>query len=349
MMNRQLNSIDDYLLARWISGDISGHELEQVKDWAALSPDNKKLLRETQSVADNIEHLKIMESINSATALKRVKKRIGHHDTVGRTIFAFWKKIAAIIVLPLLLYNLYQIGEGFMLDSTKISWNKISTPVGLRSDFVLPDGTKVSLNGNTSLKYPSKFLGDERLVELEGEAFFKVSTNKKKPFVINVRELRVQAVGTSFNVSAYPDDVEIKTVLIEGIVNLMYSTKKGDEKTVLLSPGQLATYNNSTQDIHLSEGDISKHLAWLDGGIYFRNDSLEEVLRKLGRWYNVDFHISESVHKGYFFTGSFKNESLHQILEYVELTTPVKFKFSNPKKINDSIFAKRYVEVVMRE
>ena len=347
-MSRKMNSIDDYLLTRWISGDISGKERECVEKWGDISSENEELLKDTQKVVDGIRELKLMESISSKNAIAKVKQRISGGDKFGRQIFIFWQKIAAIIVLPLLIYSLYQVTEDYFTGtSSKISWTEISTPVGLRSEFTLPDGTKVWLNGNTHLKFPQRFKGNERLVELQGEAFFKIFKNKKKPFVVDAGDLLVQAVGTSFNVSAYSDKIE--TALVEGRVNVLKETNRGRRNIVSMQPGQLAVYSPLSRAMKVGTKNLDKYLAWRDGKILFRNDSLEEVMRKLGQWYNVDFHIDPNVEQGYAYTGSFKGEGLHQILEYIELTTPVKFIFSEPLKNQDTTYVKRSITVVMKQ
>lgn len=347
-MSRKMNSIDNYLLTRWISGDVSDKEREQVEMWRDLSSDNDDLLKDTQKIIDGVKELKLMESINSKDAINKVKQRISGRKKFGKQIFVFWQKIAAIIVLPLLIYSLYQVTEDYFIgSSSKISWIEISTPVGLRSEFILPDGTKVWLNGNTHLKYPQKFNGHERLVELKGEAFFEVFKNKKMPFLVDAGDLLVQAVGTSFNVSAYSDKIE--TALVEGRVNILNDTNKGRRNVVSMQPGELAVYSTLSRALKVGAKNLDKYLAWRDGKILFRNDTLEEVMRKLGQWYNVDFHINPNVVHGYAYTGSFKGEGLHQILEYIELTTPVKFIFSEPKQNQDTTYIKRSITVVMKQ
>jgi len=346
-MSKQTNHIDDYLLARWLSGDATEEERRKVEEWAALSDENREALNDSDKLIESLRQLTIMEGIDSTKAIRKVKRRIGSTEKPFRKLFVYWQRVAAILILPLLIYSLYQSFDLGKPD--ELIWNEISTPVGLRSAFDLPDGTKVWLNGNTRLKYPLQFKGGERLVELEGEAYFEVVSNKQKPFVVDAGEMLVQAVGTSFNVLAYPDDLNLETALVEGKVNLFKETARGREKISFLEPGHLAVYNLSTLKLQRYKGNLDKYVAWKEGKILFQNDPLEEVVRKLGQWYNVDFQIAKDVKREYAYTGTFQGEGLHLILEYIELTTPVKFIFSEPKQNNDTTYMKRVVTVQMKQ
>jgi ferric-dicitrate binding protein FerR (iron transport regulator) len=291
-----------------------------------------------------------MESIDSRKALKKVKGRIRNQLKPARRFLFYWQKIAAVLILPLLVYIFLQMAGANLFSSAKeLTWYTITTPVGLRGLFELPDGTQVYLNSNTFLRYPSEFKGNERLVQLEGEAFFEVESDKKHPFIVDAGDMQVQAVGTAFNVLAYPGDSVIETALIEGRVDLL---KVKDSKRILMSrltAGQMAVYKPRKDYLQRYAGDLSKFVAWKDGKILFDNDPLNEVVRRLEHWYNVDFCFSENVPQDYAYTGAFKGESLDQILEYIELTTPVEFTISSPKQEDDTTYVKRKIVVSMKK
>ncbi len=349
-MKNQINHISDDLLGRWLTRTISAKEHEQMEEWAKQSAENRCLLNDFIMIKENLVQLQVMENVNSLSAHQKLKQRILKIKNPLYKLFIYWQRVAAILILPLLGYALIQLIDSGQMDSDAlVTWNEIVTPVGVRSSFTLPDGTKVWLNGNTVFKYPLRFEDKERLVRLEGEAFFEVVSNAQKPFVVDAGKMLVQAVGTSFNVHAYKNGTEIETVLVEGKVNLFKPVGDSRKKISELSPGQLAIYLPAEKKIQYYEGNLDKYLAWRQGKILFRNDPLEEVARRLGQWYNVDFVISGNVkNKGYAYTGSFQGESLHQILEYIELTTPVKFSFSDPKQISDLTYEKRVVYVEMQ-
>jgi len=330
-MRNEKKHIDDELLGRWINGNLSGNEKGQVQQWADSATDNQKILDDVQKIGDDIELLNVMEGVDSESALHKVKSRIAHSTSRLSRFLKQWQRVAAVILIPLLVYNGYQIvtkdSEGFAV--AEITWNEISTPHGLRSEFTLPDGSKVKLNGNTRLKYPLRFTGNERLVELEGEAFFDVETDKNQPFVVDAGKMLVEATGTSFNVMAYRDEDKIETALVEGKVNLYSKQAGSNQKLMALGPGQLAVYDFTTSRIEHFVENLDKYIAWREGKLLFKNDSMDEALMKIGRWYNVEFKLEMNTNEKYAFTGEFKGEPLSQILEYIELTTPVMFKESD--------------------
>ena len=346
-MKNSIDQIDDVLLGRWLTGELSDDEKAQITHWASLKEENREILNDLEKIMDNIRLLPEMESIDSMAAIEKVKSRIHHKAPLPNRMIRIWQRIAAVIVLPLLAYTLYQATVNHVSKlNDQAEWVEMSTPIGLRSEFNLPDGTKVWLNGNTHLKYPKQFNKHERLVSLQGEAFFEVSSNRKAPFIVSTGELMIQAVGTSFNVSAFPEDIVVETALLEGKVILLRETMLGKSRITSLEPGQFSVYYENTGLLRKSEENLDKHIAWREGKFLFRNDPLEVVLKELGRWYNVEFRISEEIEDSNAYTGTFQGESLRQILEYIEYTTPIEFVFSDPDQREDLSFTKPVIKVI---
>ncbi|MCT4591381.1 MAG: DUF4974 domain-containing protein [Carboxylicivirga sp.] len=247
-----------------------------------------------------------------------------HHKTVKLHRILQMTKYAAIFILPIMVYaSVRMLNTPTVYDS--LVWNEITTPAGLRSAFVLPDGTKVQLNGGTSLKYPTRFAEGERAVELKGEAYFEVVSDKSNPFVVDLGEMSVVAVGTAFNISAYAGDEELVTSLVEGKVNIVKNTENGHTELSTLKPNQQAIYDVNNGEVEQKSGDLNKYLAWRDDKIIFDNDSLPDVIKRIERWYNVEFILPDNMSKDYAFTGVFQGEPLSQILEILEVSTPIKF------------------------
>ena len=350
-MEKDLNNIDDYLLGKWINQDLNSEEDEKVKQWAESSTENAKFYKDIERIKGDIDELQLMSSINSTRGILNVKEKI--KGLRGRSLsnFISWgQKIAAIIVIPLLVYTLYNVSSQYFFSNDKLVWQEVYTPVGLRSKYKLPDGTMVWLNGNTRLKYPLKFSKKERLVKLEGEAYFDVTSDKTHPFVVNTGVFSVQAVGTEFNVRALKGDDMVETALVEGKVNLLKETSKGVRKITSLKPNQIALYDDKNNDLKIRSTNLDKYVAWMESKILFRGDPLPDVLKRLGQWYHVDFEITDIIKsRNYIYTGSFEDEGLHQILECIELTTPVKFTFSPIKQNQDSTYVKRRIKVSTKE
>lgn len=313
--------MDDTTLGQLYSGQSS--EPVSKSNNPEKAPFDKLFLEEVENTIDNIERLKRMESIDSHAALVKVKKRVGRN--VNIYLFEFVRKLAVVMLLPLLAFSFLMTHKYFTSDQIVLN-NELIVPATIRSYFILPDSTKVWLNSETSLIYPTRFTGKERMVELKGEAYFEVAHNASKPFIVKCENMLVEAVGTSFNVSAYSEDPAIEVVLSEGKINILEGLfKKGSQKILSLEPGQMASYDKKSSRLSLVSTDIRKYSAWREGKLMFRNDHLGEVLSRIERWYNVEFVLSRDIDYDYTFTGTFEGEELMQLLHYIELTTPVQF------------------------
>lgn len=301
-----------------------------------------EILAQYQNVVDNFNLLSQMEEIDSQKAIREVKIRIGKRK--GAQMVSIVQKIAAVLLLPLLIFAVWQSRQmaGFR---SEIVQNEISTPPTLRSVFILPDGTKVWMNGGTTLKYPTQFSGNERLVELNGEAYFKVAHNKRKPFRVKTGKLYVEAVGTEFNCKAFSYENKMETLLTEGKINLLVDDTRRRKVLATLEPGQMLTYYKSEQKFSRKKVDAQKYTAWIEGKIIFRNDHLQDVLNHLEHWYNVEFIIDTGMHLDYAFTGSFEGEELNQLLRYIELTTPVRFNVVQSSKSSNDINEKTKIKI----
>ena len=159
----------------------------------------------------------------------------------------------------------------------------LSTPKGGTYQITLPDGSKVWLNAASTLKYPSRFSADERLVEVSGEAYFSVVRDESKPFKVASNGQQIEVLGTEFNISAYGDEAEIKTTLVEGAVEIVNLQSNIVNK---LKPGEQSIIREAATDIR--KVDIECHTAWKNGYFYFKHTPFEEVMRQLSRWYDVE-------------------------------------------------------------
>ena len=167
--------------------------------------------------------------------------------------------------------------------------NMLSTPKGGQYQIVLPDGSKVWLNSSSSIRFPAIFAKNERKVEVTGEVYFEVVKDKTKPFKVSFQQNEIEVLGTSFNVMAYADEVSSKTTLIEGSVSL-----KSNLSNMRLKPGQQASVATSGK-ISRMDVDIDEAIAWKKGLFYFRDASIEEVMKKAARWYDVDVEYRGAV------------------------------------------------------
>lgn len=206
-------------------------------------------------------------------------------------------------------------------QSTEVKYNTLIVSRGGEFSLELADGTRVWLNTESKLRYPVAFTGDERRVEMDGEVYFEVAKNREKPFVVTVNGVDIRVLGTSFNVSAYQEDVV--TTLVTGKVQL----KKGDEQVVLL-PNQQAIW--SDDKFKVKQVDARNYVLWKEGIFYFEDVDLEMILDDMARWYNVNiFYVNPTLKKMKFSVEIKRYEDINEILRRIEQTKRVKFEIKD--------------------
>tara|TARA_R110002153_G_scaffold231767_1_gene384956 strand:+ start:3283 stop:4530 length:1248 start_codon:yes stop_codon:yes gene_type:complete len=202
-------------------------------------------------------------------------------------------------------------------DQNKLVYNTLNIPFGRQFDLVLSDGTKVKLNSGSSIKYPVRFLkGQDRKVFLKGEAYFDVTTDKAHPFIVNADEMNIRVLGTQFNLSFYPEDEDISTVLVEGAVVLY---KEGADMNTNTSsqlvPGQMAEWNKINNTMTVKEVDTNIYTAWKDGYLLFKASPFYSIRSKLERHFNITIEDRSGRLANQIYTATFRNETIEEILE----------------------------------
>jgi transmembrane sensor len=209
-----------------------------------------------------------------------------------------------------------------------ITMNTLTTPRGGQYEVVLPDGTRVWLNAASSLKYPTAFTGNERRVELTGEAYFEVSKNARKPFFVKTTNQTVAVLGTHFNINSYADEAATKTTLLEGSVKVTGNT---NQLTVKLKPGQQAVNTVTAIDIK-QDADIDEAVAWKNGKFLFRNTDLRTIMRQLSRWYDVDVEYQGNVAQKHYRGRISRNVPVSEIFQILK-TSGINFTINGGKII----------------
>ena len=220
-------------------------------------------------------------------------------------------------------------GQGIVYEENgkgvvKEEYNKLVTPIGGEYRLTLSDGTKVFLNAASELKYPVEFMGDRRVVDLDGEAYFEVHKDNQRPFVVRTKGAEVCVLGTSFNVNTYGDDGRIYTTLVNGSVRVL-SVKNGQEK--VLTPGMQGVMNMQTGQLMVREVDVESYVAWREGRFVFRTMTLDLIMQQLQRWYDFEVFYQNLELKDYEFRGVIKRDmDLDKVLSVIKVTTNVDFE-----------------------
>lgn len=229
----------------------------------------------------------------------------------------------------------YSFGETDSLERiTSAAFNELQTPVGGEYQLTLSDGTRVWLNAQTRLRYPVNFPKGERTVYLEGEAYFEVERDEKRPFSVRMKEdVNVQVLGTAFNVRAYADENTVETVLEQGAVRMWHQAD-----AVVLKPGIKAVYDHKTGGMASMEVDTELYTVWRKGQFMFQEQTIEYILYQLSRWYDMKVFFKNEAAKQAIFSGSVrKYETVRNILDAMEASGGVRFEIDGNTVIVDSV------------
>ncbi|SHJ81189.1 FecR family protein [Tangfeifania diversioriginum] len=272
-------------------------------------------------------------------AYRTVSSKINKgNKTTG--IFTSLTRIAAVLTLPLLAFTIWTL---FFQETNKapvemaqneITWQKIQSPMGMRSQVVLPDGSNLWLNAGSEVKYSIPFTRENREVELAGEAFFDVAKNEQLPFVVVAGDTEVEVLGTQFNVNAYPQTEQIQVALKEGKVKFRFAGDEGKMKFCELNPNDFMEFSKTDKTFARKNTNIEKYIAWHQNVMILDDTPMTELAGMLERWYGVEVVIADEEIKRYKFTTTFDNEPLHRVLELLEISSPeIKINYTVGKPI----------------
>ncbi|WP_353182845.1 FecR domain-containing protein [Parapedobacter lycopersici] len=206
--------------------------------------------------------------------------------------------------------------------SATVTYNSIRIPKGGQYRLVLPDGSRVHLNADSYIRFPTRFVGDRREVELVGEAYFEVAHDKSKPFYVKTPRQVTRVLGTVFNISAYADETTTKTTLVEGRVEV--SGKQGHP--VVLKPGQAALYQDGQSEPAVIHADMDRELAWQKGYFVFNNENIKSIMQRISRWYDIDVEYQGNLMQKHFGGIFQRSKSIAQLLDSFKETGIIDFK-----------------------
>jgi len=316
-------------LIRYIQGEITSEkEVVKILDWIQSSPENQTSYSQLKNlwVASGFEHPEAV--VVPAFPYPKIERNL-FQTNIFRSILRY----AAIFILAFTLgsVSIYLVNKGER-DQLSTLYNTIEVPYGKRSQITLYDGTKVWLNSGTKFRYPVVFSRKSRDVYMEGEAYFDVAKDPNHPFTVSSGQLKINVLGTHFDVCAYPDDNEFSATLNEGSVNAVNTTT---DKGLKLIPGEQLILNRKTNGMKLVKVDTDLYTSWKEGMLKFENAPFDELIKKMERWYDVDIKVEPSVSTKGHYTMTIKTESLREMLKVVSKTTAIKYEIiENNVKIN---------------
>ena len=333
------------ILHRYFTGTASDDERREVLAWVDESPDNKKefLQREADFVFDTMpdaapSHSATTQMLNTISP-KRRKIRILSAVTSAAAVFV----VGAFLWV---LHDNRQLSEQVMsltaqnekliaipeLEQGETVLNYKVNP-GVKGKITLPDGSEVILNSSSTLRTPARYENGKRVVELEGEGYFKVESNPDWPMYVRTsRGVTVKVTGTEFNLSTYSDDAALKLTLVRGKVSLL--DEKSETEIAVREKEEVVIGNRKQLEAPTRKpADIKVNTSWKDGYLVFDGAPIREVIKKMERWYGVDITVADARVMNNTFTASFQSESLQQVLTLLDITCGIKSKIKSPTEV----------------
>jgi transmembrane sensor len=292
-----------------------------------------------EEVHQDIDHLlhKLNYQINSASEENSVRP--------VNSLVTWYARIAAVLLIPILVYAGITTYQKRNLSEVVAGWAEINAPKGARIKFALPDGSFGWLNSGSTLKYALNF-SNARVVQLSGEAFFDVSHQEGKQFLVKTKFLDVEVKGTSFDVAAYDDESDVDVTLEKGIVILK------DERSaqfVEMKPNEQVSYDITKQSFTKTNVAAFNFSSWKEGKLILRNASLEELAKQLSRWYNVETKIQNDQNIVCQFRATFEDENLLEVLRLLKLSSNLDYTIDERVKQADGTFSKQHVLLKVKQ
>lgn len=289
-----------------------------------------------------LENYEKQKTIDAVADWEQLRKRITS-DRNRRLFFNYLRNTAAIL-LPLFLVYQYTLYPILKKSGSIVETITVTSAPGMVTKTILPDGSEVWLNALSSLTYPQRFTEKERRVQLSGEAYFKVTSDKKHRFNVETpQKMVVSAYGTEFNVNAYESEATHEVTLASGQVEV--SSEIGSKATETLVVDEKAILQVKTGNIHVVTADTYVETAWKDGKMVFRREKLDKIVTRLSRKFGVDIHLEGDRLKEYEYTATFTDETLEDILDLLKRSAPITYSICKQKQLNNETFTRREVTI----
>ena len=312
--------MDDELLIAYFKGEVSDEEAQQITEWIEAKIEHQRYYQQLCRLFEVSYWIEDIPEQTEVAFPKKTKALPWKHYVIS------FMKVAAIFVLGFALH--------FFLNWQKTTHHElqhqIHVPTGQHVEIMLADGSKVWLNSGSTLTFPSKFNGKKRMVELDGEGFFEVKSDKEHPFIVSTSKYQVKAVGTSFNIYDYQDSPQFEAALLNGKVEVTTNAKKS--LVVILTPNQRAALCQGVLKVKPIEN--ANNYLWRKGILYF-NEPLLEVFDKLQEYYDIEFQIRNSslTRKSPYCTGKFRaKDGLEHIIRVLKETNHFDYQIDYESK-----------------
>lgn len=331
------------LLGRKLADEIS---MEEHKEFMLLLEGNAVYKQEYESLNRYFQQQET-EQEDAAPLFQQIKARIESSESVGgsesmerpeplespvsKSRFGTWSRIAAALALCICSVAAYQFlhQKSELSGQPELVWKEQQTPSRLTSKLTLADGSVVTLNAETQLKYPAEFKGNSREVYLSGEAFFEVKKDAQHPFIIHTEKMSIKVLGTTFDVKAYKNDPNTEATLITGAIQI--NLKDQSRAQITMKPQEKFSLQNKATNgkdsvMYSVLPFNDTETAWMNHKLAFKNEAFETLANSISRWYGLKLVFKNESLKNTRFTGFFEKENISQALKALQLIEPFQYK-----------------------
>lgn len=304
------------LLNQFIDGNATTQEVRYLLSQMKDADFEAEWMSENWEQASESMNPQVQKRIFESIKKETTPKKIG----LSKQWLAIAASVLLVVTTSLSGYLLYHAKTAPQIADMTVAVEK-----GQKAKITLPDGTSVWMNSGSKISYGKRFNQSERIVNLEGEAFFDVAKRKDAPFIVKSGEFSVEALGTAFDVKAYPDEDLISAVLVRGKIEV------GDDRNkIRLIPNQRVVYDKSVRSMQKTEIDEPKlYTGWMNNQLVFESEPFENIATVLERNYNIRFKFDSEALKKYRFTGTIANTSLESLLQIFSMTSPFSYSIKD--------------------
>lgn len=317
--------MDKQLLEKYVKGEyMSDNERKTVVEWIYMSPENYEEYKALHKIHDIL--------LWNDDVQQRDNKPAKGNDKIKKYILPLSRYAAVLIIAILGSYIYFSHFEKQIIAEDEVTaMHSLYVPPGQRAELLLPDGTKVWLNAKTKFTFPEKFDKKHRNVYLDGEAYFDVEKDEKRPFTVSTEEYDIKVLGTEFNVMAYKGSGIFGTSLLEGSVEIV---SHNNNPGCILEPNNIAySHNNEIKTMPLTD---KGYLLWKEGIIYFDNETVDQIMTKLELYFDIKIEVRNKPLLTHRYSGKFRTkDGVEQVLKVLQLKH--KFQYKRDDTINTII------------
>lgn len=340
------------LIIKFFAGEISDSELVDLKSWLEKDPENRRIFDAENELWQEAGSQSNIGAYDNDSAWINISGRAGLGADNPKPVVIMGKAKFRILVAAATIFALVTFGSVILWLTSEKSLSQISNGItrittneGEKSRISLPDSSQILLNAGSTFQYDRKFNLSDRMVKLMGEAYFDISTNPQKPFVVELDKMTVTATGTRFNVFSFSNENRVETTLEEGIIHV--SVKGGEP--VEVKAGQQVVYFVKSGEVLIRDVNPDTYTSWKENMLRFHDTPFEEVLRRIGRKYNVTFEVSNRELFDLTYTATFIDESIEDVMQMLKTVSPITYRIYYRTSASDKQYRKPKIVVGKRK